>query len=68
MNISKEELKMDKPNTVMLGALAKAAEVIQLKTLQKKVSDHFMHKYHNKTIADGNNNAIQRGHDEVKNG
>ncbi len=65
--IALETLNMDKPNTVMLGAMCKAADVIKLKTLQKKVSEHFMHKYHNKKIADANKKAIQRGYDEVKN-
>jgi len=62
--IALDSLKMDKPNTVMLGALAKTG-IIDLKILKKMVSEHFMNKYHNKVIAEGNEKAIQRGYDEV---
>ncbi len=64
--IALDSLKMDKPNTVMLGALAKASGVIDVKILQKMISNHFMKKYHNEKIAEGNILAIQKGYDEVK--
>ncbi|MEM5871487.1 MAG: pyruvate ferredoxin oxidoreductase subunit gamma [Candidatus Aenigmatarchaeota archaeon] len=50
------------PNTVMLGAFAKATNIISLKSLLEAIEERF----ENKELAEKNKIAIKKAYDEVK--
>ncbi len=52
------------PNTVMLGALLRATNVLDIATLEKNITKKFAKKYNTK-VAEGNVNAIRRAFEEV---
>lgn len=62
--ISLEELGINKPNTPMLGALAKLSETIPFKEITNKIRSSFLEKK-GEEIANKNTNAVKRGYDEV---
>jgi len=62
--ISLETLGKDIPNTVMIGAILKATEVLEIKTLIHNIEKKFLKKY-NKAVAEANVKAINRAYNEV---
>jgi len=52
------------PNTVMLGALLRATNVLDIATLEKNITKKFTKKYSSK-VAEGNVKAIRRAFEEV---
>ncbi len=63
--IAQETIGLRKPNTPMLGAVAKVTGVIQLDTLLTETEKSFGNKY-KRTIVEGNLAAIRRAFEEVK--
>jgi pyruvate ferredoxin oxidoreductase gamma subunit len=55
---------MQKPNTPMLGAIARATELISLDTLLCEVEEAFSKKFP-PALVEGNLNAIRRAYEEV---
>ena len=62
--ISLETIGKDIPNTVMIGAILKATEVLDIKTLIHNMEKKFLKKY-NKAVAEANIKAINRAYNEV---
>jgi len=52
------------PNTVMMGALIRATNLLNLDTLIKGIEQKFTHKY-NPKVAESNVKAIKRAYEEV---
>ncbi|MBN1352556.1 2-oxoacid:acceptor oxidoreductase family protein [candidate division KSB1 bacterium] len=63
--IALEEIGRPIPNTVMLGALLKAAGLMQMDTLLRGLTKKFSHKFSQKVI-DSNISAVKRAYEEVK--
>jgi pyruvate ferredoxin oxidoreductase gamma subunit len=63
--ISLESIGRNMPNTPMLGALAKVANIITLDILIDNFKDNYSKKFSSKVI-EGNINAMTRGFQEVK--
>jgi pyruvate ferredoxin oxidoreductase gamma subunit len=63
--IAQETIGLRKPNTPMLGAVAKVTGVIQLETLLAETEKSFGHKY-KRGVVEGNLAAIRRAYEEVK--
>ena len=55
---------MQKPNTPMLGAVARVTDLIQLDTLLAEVESSFSKKF-SPAVVEGNLNAIRRAYEEV---
>jgi len=62
--ISLDTLGKDIPNTVMIGAIIRATEILDMKTLIHNIEKKFSKKY-NKAVAEANVKAINRAYDEV---
>jgi pyruvate ferredoxin oxidoreductase gamma subunit len=62
--ISLDTLGKDIPNTVMIGAIIRATEILDINTLIHNIDKKFTKKY-NKAISDANVKAIKRAYDEV---
>jgi pyruvate ferredoxin oxidoreductase gamma subunit len=65
--ISIETIGRPMPNTPMLGAVARASEVLTLEVLSQEVKASFGKKFSQKII-DSNIVAVRRGYEEVKQG
>lgn len=65
--IAQETIGLRKPNTPMLGAVAKVTGMIQLDTLLSATEKSFGNKY-KRAVVDGNLAAIRRAFEEVKGG
>ncbi|MBI3760654.1 MAG: 2-oxoacid:acceptor oxidoreductase family protein [Chloroflexi bacterium] len=63
--IAQEAIGLRKPNTPMLGAVAKVTGVIQLDTLLAQTEKSFGHKY-KREVVEGNLAAIRRAYEEVR--
>lgn len=63
-DIALEELGRGTPNTVMLGAIARVAGVIELKYVEDKIKDMFFKKF-GEQIVQKNIRALHRGYEEV---
>ena len=63
--IAQETIGLRKPNTPMLGAVAKVTGVIQIDTLLTETEKSFGNKY-TRTVVEGNLAAIRRAFEEVK--
>lgn len=63
--ISIEEIGRPIPNTPMIGALIKGAEVLKLDTIIKDIQTKFSKKFTD-NVVQGNIKAIQRAYEEVK--
>lgn len=55
---------MQKPNTPMLGAIARTTGLVELDTLLAEVEESFSHKFSPQVVT-GNLEAIQRAYEEV---
>ena len=65
--ISKETIGRDIPNTPMLGAMAKAAGLLDFEGLIKDLEVKLKKKFASKPeVIAGNINAVKRAHEEVK--
>ncbi|MBT3406208.1 pyruvate synthase [Candidatus Woesearchaeota archaeon] len=62
--ISKEEFGRPIPNTVMVGALAKATGILSLDDVKKAIEDEMLYKF-GKEITDKNIKAAERAYNEV---
>jgi pyruvate ferredoxin oxidoreductase gamma subunit len=62
--IALDEIGRPIPNTPMMGALVKATEILELKTVNKSLEKKFGKKFSQKVI-DGNLNAVKRAYEEV---
>jgi pyruvate ferredoxin oxidoreductase gamma subunit len=65
--ISIETIGRPMPNTPMLGAVARASDVLTLEVLSQEVKGSFGKKFSQKII-DSNIVAVRRGYEEVKQG
>ena len=65
--IAQETIGLRKPNTPMMGAVAKVTGVIQLETLLAQTEKSFGHKY-KRPVVEGNLAAIRRAFEEVRGG
>jgi pyruvate ferredoxin oxidoreductase gamma subunit len=65
--IAVECFGMQKPNTPMLGAIARTTDLISLDTLLAEVEETFSKKFPPKLV-EGNLQAIRRAYEEVSNG
>ena len=63
--IAQEEIGRPIPNTVMLGALMKAAGLMQMDTLLHGLTKKFKHKFSQQVI-DKNIKAVRRAYEEVE--
>ncbi|MBI5874294.1 MAG: 2-oxoacid:acceptor oxidoreductase family protein [Deltaproteobacteria bacterium] len=63
--ISLEAISRNVPNTPMLGALAKATDVVTLAALMDNFKDNYSKKFSAKVV-EGNITAMTRGYNEVK--
>jgi len=63
--IAQEAFGLRKPNTPMLGAVARVTGAIKLETLLKETEKSFGHKY-KRAVVEGNLTAIRRAFEEVK--
>ena len=63
--IAQETIGLRKPNTPMLGAVARVTGMIQLDTLLSATEKSFGNKY-KRAVVDGNLAAIRRAFEEVK--
>ncbi|MFH0752772.1 MAG: 2-oxoacid:acceptor oxidoreductase family protein [archaeon] len=64
--ISIELLGKDLPNTTVLGALVKATNIVELKSLTDRVKKFYLEKQKNE-LAQANANALKRGYAGAKN-
>ena len=55
---------MQKPNTPMLGVVARATDLISLETLLTEVEETFKKKFPSKVV-EGNLEAVRRAYEEV---
>lgn len=62
--IAQEEIGRPIPNTVMLGALMKATQLMQMETLVNGLTKKFQHKF-SKQVIDKNIRAVKRAYEEV---
>lgn len=65
--IAVECFGMQKPNTPMLGAVARVTNLVSLDTLLAEVEESFSYKFSPKVV-EGNLKAIQRAYEEVNYG
>lgn len=63
--IALKYLKVDKPNTAMLGALIKVTKVIDIETLNKKIEEMFLKKL-GKELTEANKKVVKEGYDWVR--
>ena len=63
--IAQEAIGLRKPNTPMLGAVAKVTGIILLETLLAETEKSFGHKY-KRAVVEGNLAAIRRAFEEVR--
>jgi pyruvate ferredoxin oxidoreductase gamma subunit len=63
--IALDELKREIPNTPMLGALVKIAEVLKLETVEVDLKKKFGKKFRPEVV-EGNLRAVHRAYNEVK--
>lgn len=63
--IAQETIGLRKPNTPMLGAVAKVTGVIQIETLLTETEKSFGNKY-KRAVVEGNLAAIRRAFEEVR--
>ncbi|MCX7994183.1 MAG: 2-oxoacid:acceptor oxidoreductase family protein [candidate division WOR-3 bacterium] len=65
--IAKEILKMDIPNTPMLGALIKVSKLLEFEPMLESVRKRLEHKFPNRPdVVENNIKAIIRAYEEVK--
>ncbi len=65
--IAKDILKMDIPNTPMLGALIKVSKLLEFEPMLESVRKRLEHKFPNRPdVVEGNIKAIIRAYEEVK--
>ncbi|WP_027339735.1 2-oxoacid:acceptor oxidoreductase family protein [Halonatronum saccharophilum] len=65
--ISTEEIGAPFPNTPMLGALIKAADLLDFDKFLEEVKKEFKKKFaHKPEVVDGNMNSIKRAYEEVR--
>lgn len=63
--IAQDTIGLRKPNTPMLGAVARVTGIVQLETLLAETEKSFGHKYR-RPVVEGNLAAIRRAYEEVE--
>ncbi|HBT51331.1 MAG TPA: pyruvate synthase, partial [Petrotoga sp.] len=64
-DIALEEIKRGIPNTVMIGALIRATDIVPLDAVKEKIKAAFSKKFSDEVVR-ANIRALERGYQEVK--